>query len=123
MTKSAPRPAWRGEAGAARGPLTFIPEGSPRKWVGCDGSDLRLAPLGGERPPAVRPAGEGNGAATATRTRTPHPDPLPAKRGEGKRLQDTGVRCRDNGRAKRSNSLWRRRWPACDLTWSDAHAG
>src|SRR4051812_49565487 len=47
--------------------------------------DLRLAPLGGERPTAVRPAGEGNGAATVTRT--PHPDPLPAPRGEGKRLR------------------------------------
>src|SRR5207244_3146489 len=32
-----------------------------RAWLATDPT-LRLAPLGGERPPAVRPAGEGNGA-------------------------------------------------------------
>src|SRR3954468_18680492 len=53
-------------------------------------SALRVAPLGGERPPAIGPAGEGDGAAPATRTRTPHPDLLihtAAPRGEGKRLR------------------------------------
>src|SRR3954468_2998836 len=41
---------------------------------------LRLSPLRGaprERPPAVRPAGEGNGAPTATRAQTGRADPQP----------------------------------------------